>query len=83
MQLGATWCILVRMAAKRTPARKRFTISLDGGDYERLLALAGEHKPPLTLQYVVNYAIQRLLSDANDPQLALQLGDPLGRRGRT
>lgn len=74
------------MVSRRTRGqrgRKRFSITLDVRDYEELLSLAGRHKPPLTLQYVVNYAVQRLLKEAKDPQLGLPLGDPLARGERT
>ena len=66
-------------AKKRRPrtTRKRFSVTLDLTDYDALLALAKRHKPPLTLQYVVNFAVQRLLKQAEDPQLLLSLGDPL------
>src|SRR5206468_2567748 len=79
--LGVSWCSLV--AGRKRPrraSRKRFSLSLDEADYSRLRAIAKQHKPPLTLQYVVNYAIQRLLIEADDPQLRLELGSPLGRR---
>jgi hypothetical protein len=66
-----------RMRGPPALKRKRFSISLDARDYNELLALAAQHKPALTLQYVVNFAIQRLLRDARDPQLTLRLGDPL------
>lgn len=80
--VGASWCRMVSRRTRGQPPRKRFSITLDVRDYEELLSLAGRHKPPLTLQYVVNYAIQRLLKDAKDPQLGLQLGDPLSRGER-
>lgn len=61
--------------AKRT---KRFSVTLDVRDYRRLKALADEHRPPLTLQYVVNYAIQDLLARTADVK-SVDLGDPLQR----
>jgi hypothetical protein len=67
------------MAAKKRsagPHPKRFSVTLDRPDYDALLALAERHKPPLTLQYVVNFAIQRLLKDADQPQVVLSLTDP-------
>ena len=57
--------------------RKRFSITLDLRDYERLRELARKHKPRLTFQYVCQYAIQSLLERADDPQFRLQFGDPL------
>jgi transcriptional regulator with XRE-family HTH domain len=64
---------------KSAAARMRLTISLERRDYEALAHLKDRHKPPLSLQYVINYAIQRLLEDAKDPQLALKMGDPKPR----
>jgi hypothetical protein len=68
---------MVRIKKSRGASRKRFTITLDGRDYDALVALKEGHKPPLTLQYVISYAIQRLLRDAKNPQLVLKMGDPL------
>jgi hypothetical protein len=58
---------------------KRFSVSLDLGDYERLVGIAEGHRPRLTLQYVVEYAILSFLEGAEDPQLDLRL-QPLARR---
>jgi hypothetical protein len=55
---------------------RRFTVSVSPEDYEKLKELADSHKPRLTLQYVVNYAIRLLLEQAEDPQLRLTLGNP-------
>ena len=65
-----------------TKMMKRFSISVDEQDYRRLKALAQSRKPKLSLQYVVNFAIQELLRRADDPQLRLSLGDPLESRNR-
>jgi len=51
-------------------------------DYRQLKALAERSKPRLSLQYVVNFAIQELLRRADDPQLRLSLGDPLESRSQ-
>jgi hypothetical protein len=64
-------------AGGRKSRKKRFTVSLDAADYERLRALAAEHRPPLSLQYVVNYAIQEFLARADEAPLDVDLGDPL------
>ena len=56
--------------------KKRFTVTLDATDYDDLLSLARGTSPPLTLQYVVNYAVKRLLDQARNPQQQLDLGDP-------
>ena len=52
---------------------KRFSVSLSGEDYSRLKALADNHSPPLSLQFVTEFAIKRLLDDMEDPQLELKL----------
>jgi len=64
------------MASKRTKS-KRFTVSLDEQDYKRLVKIANAHRPPFTLQYVVNWGIQGILDRADDPQLMLELGNPV------
>lgn len=45
----------------RSKPPKRFTISLDAGDYEALRKLAEAQRPPLPLQYVVRLAVRRFL----------------------
>lgn len=57
--------------------KKRLTVSLEEEDYERLRTLAEGHRPPLSLGYVVRYAVRLLLERNQDPQLSLELGDPL------
>jgi hypothetical protein len=59
---------------------KRFTISLSQADHKKLLKIAARHKPPFTLQYLVNWSIQGLLEREKDPQLYLSLGNPLKRQ---
>lgn len=47
---------------KKKPTRKkRFTVTLDAADYSRLQAIAQDHRPPLPLRYVVQYAIVSFL----------------------
>lgn len=69
---------MVAVNKNRTTSRKRFTVTLDRRDYDDLVSLKDRHRPPLTLQYLINYAVQRLLRDAKDPQLALKMRNPLG-----
>lgn len=64
------------MTRKRKKS-KRFTVSLSEQDYNRLVKIASAHRPPFTLQYVVDYGIQRILERADDPQLLLELGNPV------
>lgn len=59
---------------------KRFSISLSDQDYRRLRRLANAHRPPFSLQYMVNWSIQSTLDRAEDSQLLLELGNPLRRR---
>lgn len=66
------------MTRKRKKS-KRFTVSLSEQDYKRLAKIASAHRPPFTLQYVVDYGIQRLLERADDPQLLLELGNPVSK----
>ena len=61
---------------------KRFSISVEEQDYRQLKVLAESRKPRLSLQYVVNFAIQELLRRADDPQLRLALGNPLESRSQ-
>jgi hypothetical protein len=58
----------------------RFSVSLSGRDYRRLQRIAYAHRPPFSLQYIVHWAIQGVLDRAEDPQLLLELGNPLAKR---
>lgn len=69
-----------QMGKSRRPRVKRFSVSLPAGDYKQLRWIAKRHRPHLSLQYVVQFAIQHLLQRGEDPQLELDLRDPL--RGR-
>lgn len=40
------------------------------------------HKPKLTLQYAVEFAVAKLLDQADDAQLPLDFGNPMGGRSR-
>ncbi|HPC51858.1 MAG TPA: hypothetical protein PLV05_02025 [Verrucomicrobiota bacterium] len=59
---------------------KRFSVSVSGVDYRKLQRIAHSHRPAFSLQYIVNWAIQGVLDRADDPQLLLELGNPL-RKG--
>jgi hypothetical protein len=52
---------------------KRFTVSLEQADYDALLELAKNHRPKLSLQYVVRYIIQTFLDENEGKQLKLDL----------
>jgi len=68
---------LVRKSAQRTPPTRRFSVTLDEGDYERLRELAEKRRPALSLQYVTEYAVQLLLKLADEPDVAQTMGNPL------
>ena len=70
------------MVTRNRKKSRRFTVSLSEEDYDRLLKLANAHRPPFTLQYLVDYGIQRLLDHENDPQLMMDLGNPVSRTSR-
>jgi len=55
--------------------KKRFTVSLDAGDYDTLRSIADSHRPPLKLQYVVNVAVKNLLERHAARQLTFPLDD--------
>lgn len=70
--------ILVQSGANRcdmgmTNSKKRLSISLEVEDYDALRALAEGHRPPLSLQYVLNIAVKDLLEKHGARQLALPL----------
>ena len=79
VRFGDTWCDMVTRTRKKP---KRFSISLSERDYKRLQRIADAHRPPLTLQYIVNWALQGILDRAEDPQLMLELGNPLAKKPR-
>lgn len=62
---------------KATKRLKRYTVSLPEDDYLRLKGIAEKHRPELSLQYVTRFAIEQLLARADDPQLELDLRNPL------
>lgn len=70
---------LVQFGAKGCPVaeaqKKRFTVSLDAGDYDAMRSIADSHRPPLKLQYVVNVAVKNLLERHAARQLAFPLDD--------
>ncbi len=52
---------------------KRFTVSLEAAEYDALRRIAESHRPPLSLQYVVRYVVQRFLDENKGKQLQLDL----------
>lgn len=48
---------------------RRFTVSLEEPDFGDLKRIAESHGPPLSLQYVVRYAVQRVLGEHKGQQL--------------
>jgi len=57
----------------KTTEMKRFTVSLEPRDYDALRGIAESHRPPLSLQYVVRYALQEFLDRHEGRQLTLKL----------
>lgn len=75
--MGAIWCRLVPLGDTKMRKKKhRFSVSLAEKDYQRLHSLAKKRRPPLTIQYLVEYAVQGLLRRAKDPKLSAELGNP-------
>lgn len=56
-----------------TTKMKRFSVSVEPDEYAELRRIADEHRPPLSLQYVVRYALQRLFDEHRENQLKLPL----------
>lgn len=57
----------------KTTEMKRFTVSLQPRDYNVLRRIAESQRPPLSLQYVVRYALQEFLDRHEGRQLTLKL----------
>ena len=67
------------MVTKVRTKPKRFSVSLSKEDYKRLTAIAKSHRPTFSLQYLVNWSIQKgLLERTDDRKLYDDLGNPLG-----
>jgi len=57
---------------------KRFSVSLSKDDYKKLMQIARDHRPALSLQYLVNWSIQKgLLDRVNERKLRDELANPL------
>ena len=54
-------------------ASKRFTITLDGRRYGRLLKLTDQHRPRLPKRYVIELALDRLFQAVNNGSVQLGL----------
>jgi len=70
VQVGVLWCIM-------TPKRCRFSVSLTPTDNQKLVRIAKRQRPPLTKQYLVHWAIQKMLIHTEDRKLDRELGNPL------
>lgn len=57
------------------PRMKRFSVSLEVCEYRELRRMAQTHRPPLSLQFVVRYAVQRFFDEHKDKQLQLTLDE--------
>jgi hypothetical protein len=71
-----------RRADPNLSAPRRFSVTVDAIEYDRLVKIAEDHKPRLTLQYVVQYAIQTFLHDVDSDKSSVRdMADPR-RRGK-
>jgi len=61
---------------------KRFTVSLDAGDYDALCALAQAQRPPLPLQYAVRLAIRRFLDEYEGRAITLTPANAPAKRSK-
>ncbi|WP_163268316.1 hypothetical protein [Chelativorans alearense] len=52
---------------------KRFSVSLEPNEYAELRRIAQASRPPLSLQFVARYALQRFLDEHRGKQLQLPL----------
>lgn len=52
---------------------KRFSVSLEPAEYAELHRIAQANRPPLSLQFVARYALQRFLDEHRGKQLQLPL----------
>ena len=52
---------------------RRFTMSLEASAYDELKEIAASQRPPLTLQYIVRYALFRFLDENRGQQLKLDI----------
>ena len=55
------------------PQMKRFSVSLEASEYAELCRIAQTHRPPLSLQYVVRYALHKFFDEHRGKQLQLSL----------
>ena len=55
----------------KTTEMKRFTVSLEPRAHDRLRQIAESQRPPLSLQYVVRYAVEEFVNQSTGCQLAL------------
>jgi hypothetical protein len=51
----------------------RFSVSLESAEYAELRRIAQSNRPPLSLQFVARYALQRFLDEHKGKQLQLPL----------
>ena len=57
----------------KKPQMKRFSVSLEADEYAELCRITQSHRPQLSLQYVVRYALQRFFDEHKGKQLQLPL----------
>ncbi len=71
---GVEWCRMVRKPTKqsRPRERRRLSVSLKKADYARLVRIAENQRPQLSLRCVVELAVVRLLDDARMSDIVLR-----------
>jgi hypothetical protein len=72
---GSIRCRMAKRSAKSKV--KTFSMRLQQDDYRKLKALAEENKPKLTVQYVAEFAVLKLLERAETERL--DLANPLSK----
>lgn len=81
VRFGEFLCKLVISWRSRNPTKlwprrsrgKRFTVSVEEAEYAELRRTAQTHRPRLSLQYVVRYALQKFIDENKGKQLSLKL----------
>lgn len=54
-----------------TVQKKRFSVTLDVDDYDALKSIAKNQKPPMSLQYVVAFALSGFIASQKMRQIEL------------
>ncbi len=55
-------------------SKERFSVTLNNEDYTALKLIADSQKPPLSLQYIVSYALTDFIAAHKSRQIELDFG---------